>query len=78
MNAVTTDQITIQDQAASIAELEAERNKLRETVAELSTKVESMEDKDIFDVFKTSIADPNDIAERFEMYLPLANPIPLN
>jgi len=47
VNAVTTDQITIQDQAASIAELEAERNKLRETVAELSTKVESMEGENV-------------------------------
>lgn len=47
VNAVTTDQITIQDQAASIAELEAERNKLRETVAELSIKVESMEGENV-------------------------------
>lgn len=47
VNAVTTDQITIQDQAANIAELEAERNKLRETVAELSIKVESMEGENV-------------------------------
>jgi len=47
VNAVTTDQITIQDQAASIADLEAERNKLRETVAELSIKVESMEGENV-------------------------------
>ena len=32
VSAVTTDQITIQDQAGSIQTLEAERNKLREQV----------------------------------------------
>merc|ERR1719219_2469832 len=41
--AVTTDQITIQDQASTIHDLESERNKLREQLAELSTKVESLE-----------------------------------
>merc|ERR1719507_2422637 len=41
--AVSTDQITIQDQAASIQELEEERNKLREQLAELSQRVESLD-----------------------------------
>ena len=40
--AVSTDQITIQDQASTIAELEDERNKLKEYLAELSTKVEAL------------------------------------
>ena len=37
--AVSTDQITIQDQAASLQLLEQERNKLREQVAELSQRL---------------------------------------
>merc|ERR1719341_2867831 len=41
--AVSTDQITIQDQAGSIQELEEERNKLREQLAELSQRVESLD-----------------------------------
>ena len=45
--AVSTDQITIQDQAASIAGLEEERNKLREQLAEMSIKVESMEGENV-------------------------------
>ena len=45
--AVSTDQITIQDQAGTIAELENERNKLREQLAELATKVESLEGENV-------------------------------
>ena len=41
--AVSMDQITIQDQASTIAELEDERNKLKEHLAELSTKVEALQ-----------------------------------
>ena len=41
--AVSTDQITIQDQASTIADLEGERNKLKEHLAELSTKVEALQ-----------------------------------
>jgi len=41
--AVSTDQITIQDQAGSIQELEEERNKLREQLAEMSQRVESLD-----------------------------------
>ena len=41
--AVSTDQITIQDQASTIADLEDERNKLKEHLAELSTKVEALQ-----------------------------------
>merc|ERR1712106_1122481 len=41
--AVATDQITIQDQAANIQELEAERNKLREQLAEINQRLDHME-----------------------------------
>jgi hypothetical protein len=41
--AVSTDQITIQDQQASIQELEDERNRLREQLAELSSRLSCME-----------------------------------
>ena len=41
--AVSTDQITIQDQASTISELKVERNKLQEHLAELSTKVEALQ-----------------------------------
>lgn len=37
VSAVTTDQITIQDQAANIQNLEAESNKLREQVIMISS-----------------------------------------
>merc|ERR1711962_1029890 len=43
VSAVTTDQITIQDQAATIQNLEAERNKLREQCAEISQRLDHME-----------------------------------
>lgn len=41
--AVSTDQITIQDQAGTIQELEEERNKLREQLAELSQRMDCMD-----------------------------------
>eukprot|EP00088_Acartia_fossae_P001819 TRINITY_DN10714_c0_g1_i11.p1 TRINITY_DN10714_c0_g1~~TRINITY_DN10714_c0_g1_i11.p1 ORF type:complete len:874 (-),score=289.41 TRINITY_DN10714_c0_g1_i11:179-2485(-) len=41
--AVSTDQITIQDQQTTIQELEDERNKLRDQVAELSSKLGNIE-----------------------------------
>merc|ERR1719510_517166 len=40
---VTTDQITIQDQASNIHQLEDEKQKLREQLAELSQKVDFMD-----------------------------------
>lgn len=45
--AVSTDQITIQDQAGSIQELEEERNKLREQLAEMSQRVESLDQDNV-------------------------------
>jgi len=45
--AVSTDQITIQDQAATIQELEEERNKCREQLAELSQRVESLDQDNV-------------------------------
>lgn len=45
--AVSTDQITIQDQAASIQELEEERCKLREQLAEMSQRVESLDQDNV-------------------------------
>merc|ERR1711970_1374979 len=45
--AVSTDQITIQDQAATIQELENERNKLREQYAEISQRLEHMEGENV-------------------------------
>jgi len=41
--AVSTDQITIQDQAGTIQELEEERNKLREQLAEMSQRVDCLD-----------------------------------
>merc|ERR1719318_1908664 len=41
--AVSTDQITIQDQAGTIQELEDERNKLREQLAEMSQRVDCLD-----------------------------------
>jgi len=41
--AVSTDQITIQDQASTIQELEEERNKLREQLAEMSQRVDCLD-----------------------------------
>jgi len=45
--AVSTDQITIQDQAATIQELENERNKLREQYAEISQRLEHMDGENV-------------------------------
>jgi len=45
--AVSTDQITIQDQAATIQELENERNKLREQYAEISQRLDHMEGENV-------------------------------
>jgi len=45
--AVATDQITIQDQAANIQELEAERNKLREQLAEINQRLDHMEGENV-------------------------------
>jgi myosin-18 len=45
--AVSTDQITIQDQQTSIQELEDERNKLRDSVAELSSKLGNLEGENV-------------------------------
>lgn len=45
--AVSTDQITIQDQAANIQELEGERNKLREQYAEISQRLDHMEGENV-------------------------------
>merc|ERR1719499_3056618 len=47
VSAVTTDQITIQDQAATIQTLEAERNKLREQCAEISQRLDHMEGENV-------------------------------
>merc|ERR1719319_826807 len=47
VSAVTTDQITIQDQAGSIQTLEAERNKLREQCAEISQRLDHMEGENV-------------------------------
>eukprot|EP00090_Calanus_glacialis_P009359 TRINITY_DN17730_c0_g1_i1.p1 TRINITY_DN17730_c0_g1~~TRINITY_DN17730_c0_g1_i1.p1 ORF type:complete len:2011 (+),score=520.24 TRINITY_DN17730_c0_g1_i1:123-6155(+) len=43
VGAVSTDQITIQDQAGTIQELEDERNKLREQLAEMSQRVDCLD-----------------------------------
>lgn len=45
--AVSTDQITIQDQAATIQELENERNKLREQYAEITQRLEHMDGENV-------------------------------
>jgi len=45
--AVSTDQITIQDQQNTIQELEDERNKLRDSVAELSSKLGNLEGENV-------------------------------
>jgi len=45
--AVSTDQITIQDPQASIQELEDERNRLREQLAELSSRLSCMEGENV-------------------------------
>jgi hypothetical protein len=45
--AVSTDQITIQDQQATIQELEDERNRLREQLAELSSRLSCMEGENV-------------------------------
>jgi len=45
--AVSTDQITIQDQQTTIQELEDERNKLRDTVAELGSKLGNLEGENV-------------------------------
>merc|ERR1719357_1621837 len=47
VSAGTTDQITIQDQAATIQTLEAERNKLREQCAEISQRLDHMEGENV-------------------------------
>ena len=45
--AVTTDQITIQDQSLTIQTLECERNKLREQYAELCQKLDHLEGENV-------------------------------
>merc|ERR1719410_2961015 len=45
--AVTTDQITIQDQSLTIQSLECERNKLREQYAELCQRLDNMEGENV-------------------------------
>jgi len=45
--AVSTDQITIQDQQTTIQELEDERNKLRDSVAELGSKLGNLEGENV-------------------------------
>merc|ERR1719357_163561 len=47
VSAVTTDQITIQDQAATIHDLENERNKLREQLAETNQRLDHMEGENV-------------------------------
>ena len=44
---LSVDQITIQDQQASIQELEDERNRLREQLAELSSRLSCMEGENV-------------------------------
>lgn len=43
MQQLSNEQISLQEQAGRVAELETERASLREQLAELSTRVESME-----------------------------------
>jgi len=45
--AVSTDQITIQDQQETIQELENDRNKLRDSVAELASKLGNLEGENV-------------------------------
>ena len=45
--AVSTDQITIQDQSLTIQSLECERNKLREQYAELSQRLDHLEGENV-------------------------------
>ena len=40
---LSVDQITIQEQASNVADLEEERNRLKEQVAEMMQKIESLE-----------------------------------
>ena len=47
VGAVSTDQITIQDQSPTIQTLECERNKLREQYAELCQRLDHMEGENV-------------------------------
>ena len=42
---LSVDQITIQEQASNVADLEEERNRLKEQLAELMQKIDSLEGK---------------------------------
>jgi len=44
---LSVDQITIQEQANRIADMEEERNKLKEQIAELSSRIESLEGENV-------------------------------
>merc|ERR1719445_1625042 len=44
---LSVDQITIQEQAGNIADLEEERNRLKEQLAEMNQKVESLEGENV-------------------------------
>ena len=53
---LSVDQITIQEQASNVADLEEERNRLKEQLAELMQKIDSLEGKQGFGVERNTVA----------------------
>ena len=53
---LSVDQITIQEQASNVADLEEERNRLKEQLAELMQKIDSLEGKQGVGVERNTVA----------------------